>query len=218
MSEQTVTRRPLSSRDTTWAKAIARSLAARRIPPNTISVLSVLFAAIGATLLLAGKTAAPHTRAILLLLTMVAIQGRLLCNLFDGMVAIEGGMKTPAGEVYNELPDRFADAILLISAGYSVVDCPLAVPLGWTAAMFALITAYVRALGASMGAGQQFCGPMAKQHRMALLTAACALSALETVLRRPQVVLSVALAIMILGMILTIARRLARIKAHMEAK
>ncbi len=32
--------------------------------------------------------------------------------------------------------------------------------------MLAVITAYVRSLGAAVGAGQFFLGPMAKQHRM----------------------------------------------------
>ncbi|MBL0870860.1 MAG: hypothetical protein IBJ18_09825, partial [Phycisphaerales bacterium] len=45
--------------------------------------------------------------------------------------------------------------------------------LGWIAALLAVLTAYVRAaVKVSGGAGmaQDFCGPMAKQHRMALVT------------------------------------------------
>ena len=43
--------------------------------------------------------------------------------------------------------------------------------LGFAAALVAVFVAYVRALGASVGAGQCFLGPMAKPQRMALMTA-----------------------------------------------
>jgi hypothetical protein len=43
----------------------------------------------------------------------------------------------------------------------------------------AVLTAYVRVLGGSIGLEEHFCGPMAKPHRMAVLTAACLLSMIE---------------------------------------
>ena len=55
-----------------------------------------------------------------MILAVCGMQLRLLCNLFDGMVAIEGGFKTKAGEIFNELPDRFSDAFIFIGAAYSV--------------------------------------------------------------------------------------------------
>jgi phosphatidylglycerophosphate synthase len=30
----------------------------------------------------------------------------------DGMVAVEGGFRTKSGEIFNELPDRFADVFV----------------------------------------------------------------------------------------------------------
>ena len=42
--------------------------------------------------------------------------------------------------------------------------------LGFTAACVALFTAYVRAMGKVAGAGQEFCGPMAKPQRMFVAT------------------------------------------------
>ena len=103
----------------------------------------------------------------------VCIQLRLLCNLFDGMVAVEQQQRTKSGEIFNELPDRFADAFILAGAGYASTEPGWLVELGWIAAVLALITAYVRSLGAAVGAGQHFLGPMAKQHRMALMTGMC---------------------------------------------
>lgn len=214
----TVTRRPLTSRDTAWAKAIAGVLARWRVRPNTISVFSVFCAAMGGAALLTAGAQSPGVRAGLFVLAIIGIQARLLCNLFDGMVAVEGGMKTTAGELYNELPDRIADAIIFICAGYGVSGCPYAAILGWGGALLAVLTAYVRALGASMGAGQQFCGPMAKPHRMALMTAACVLGAVEGFITPTQRVIPIALVIVILGTIITIGRRLGRIVQAMEAK
>lgn len=154
-------RRPLKVRGARWPRQIAKFLAGLGITPNQISVVSVAFAAAGAVSLLVGGW--------FLLAAAACIQGRLLCNLFDGMVAVEHNKATPLGVVYNEFPDRVADSLLLIAAGYSV-----AMPtLGWLAALAAALTAYVRVFGASCGLGHDFRGPMAKQHRMAVLTIIC---------------------------------------------
>lgn len=97
------------------------------------------------------------------------VQLRLLCNMLDGLVAIEGGLKSKAGDLFNELPDRLEDTFLLVGAGYAAG----AAELGWLCAALALHTAYIRALGASLGQPQDFCGPGAKPHRMFLLTVGC---------------------------------------------
>ena len=56
---------------------------------------------------------------MLLVGAAVLIQFRLLCNLFDGMVAVEGGLGTPSGILFNDFPDRIADPLILICAGYA---------------------------------------------------------------------------------------------------
>ena len=216
---ENITRRPLKSRDTKWAGAIAGRLARAGVRPNVISVAGTVFAALaGISLWFAGDTARDWRWSALLVLAVGGMQARLLCNLFDGMVAIEGGFKTRAGEIFNELPDRFSDAFIFIGAAYSVPDCSCARELGWTAAVLAMITAYVRALGASMGAGQHFIGPMAKQQRMALMTAACLIAALAPVWPHLQHVIPVALALVTAGCLVTIFRRCWRIAQAMELK
>jgi phosphatidylglycerophosphate synthase len=146
------------------------------------------------------------------------MQLRLLCNLFDGMVAIEGGFKTKAGELYNELPDRFSDAFIFIGAGYSSPEFKWMSALGWTAAVLSLITAYTRALGAGMGAGQQFLGPMAKQQRMATMTVACAVGALAPAWPILAKTIALALGLVAAGCLVTIFRRCRRIAREMESK
>jgi phosphatidylglycerophosphate synthase len=125
----------------------------------------------------------------------------------DGMVAIEGGRRTPTGELFNDIPDRFADLLLLVGAGYAVTWISWGEALGWAAGAAAVLTAYVRLLGGAMGATQHFCGPMAKPHRMALLTAACLLSMTEVAYGYEGRVLAVALALMTVASLATFARR-----------
>src|SRR4029453_6658606 len=95
-----------------------------------------------------------------------------LANMLDGMVAVEGGKGGPTGDLWNEAPDRVADAAILVGAGFATGTTPL---LGFGAALMAVFVAYVRALGASVGAGQIFLGPQAKPQRMAVMTVACLL-------------------------------------------
>ena len=78
---------------------------------------------------------------ILPVLAAVFIQCRLLCNLFDGMVAVEGGKGTPSGELFNDIPDRIADPLILIAAGYATTVVPWAAPLGWAAGLGAVFGA-----------------------------------------------------------------------------
>ena len=213
-------RRPLQSRQTRWAVAMASWLTRRRLQPNTISLASVVFAALaGACLVLTGSEA-PLPRAILLLLAAGMIQLRLVCNLLDGMVAIEGGLKTPSGELFNDVPDRISDPLILVGAGYAVAWGVWGPTLGWLAAVLAILTAYARVLGVSVGTPQYYLGPMAKQHRMAALTAACVVGALEVSLVQPYTgsAVGIALVVIVLGSALTVIRRLRHIAADLEGR
>ena len=216
---QNITRRPLKSRDTKWARAIASTLARAGVRPNAISVAGVFFAAgAGAAFWYAGCVSLHWQWSVLMVLAILGMQGRLLCNLFDGMVAIEGGFKTKAGEIYNELPDRFSDAFIFIGAAYAVPMVAWTEYLGWSAAVLSVITAYVRALGASMGAGQHFIGPMAKQQRMAMMTATCALAALAPLFPPLVQIIPVALGVIVVGCVVTVFRRCSHIARAMESK
>ena len=207
-----MTRRPLKSRGATWAVLAARRLAGIPIRPNHISVASVVFAAAAGLCLLKANGRITH-----LLAAAALIQLRLLCNLLDGMVAIEGGLKSKSGEIYNDLPDRLSDAAILILAGYSIPWPTWSPELGWSAALMAIMTAYVRLLGGAVGLPQDFSGPMAKPHRMAVLTAACIGAAIETALHAPPKSIAMALLVILAGSIATTVRRTARIVARLES-
>jgi phosphatidylglycerophosphate synthase len=200
-------RRPLTSRSTRWAQWIAGAAVRAGWSADGISVLSIIVAVGGVAALL--WLAPPWN----LVLCALAVQLRLLCNLIDGMVAIEGGRKSPVGPLYNEVPDRIADSLFLVALGYTI-----GVPwLGWLAALAAAVTAYIRVLGGTFGLAQDFRGPMAKPHRMATLTAGCLLAVLEWTWRGTQQVLLLAAWVIALGSVLTgitrtraIARQLRR--------
>ena len=211
------TRRPLKTRERAWAKRTAQSLARAGFRPNQISILSMVFAAL-ACLAMVGAGLVPHAgRGALFLAAAACIQFRLLCNLFDGMVAVEGGFQTRSGEIYNELPDRFSDALVLIGAAYAWPAPESFHVLGWMAALLSVITAYVRALGTSAGASPRFEGPMAKPHRMALLTGACVAMAVLVFAGKPMNLAHPSLAVVIAGCLLTILRRTRRILRELES-
>jgi phosphatidylglycerophosphate synthase len=224
MGASPVTRRPIKARDSRWAAVIAGALARAGIRPNVISVLSAVFAAAAGLLLAITPHYSPPPSVVLWLAAAIAVQCRLLCNLFDGMVAVEGGFKTKSGELFNELPDRFADAAILVGCGYAAGARPHGIELGWVAAVLAVIVAYVRTLGAATGAGQNFMGPMAKQHRMATVTAACVFAAIGALIeplagaRWSSWILWAALAVIVIGEIVTIWRRASWIARTLELK
>src|SRR5258708_17459743 len=103
MATQPLTRRPLTSRNSIWAISGAQWLTRLGVRPNHISIASVVFAALaGACFCMVPRTEA---RAWLYVAAAACIQLRLLCNLLDGMVAIEGRLGSATREVFNDFPD-----------------------------------------------------------------------------------------------------------------
>jgi phosphatidylglycerophosphate synthase len=207
-------RRPLKSRDTGWAQGIARRLAGTSVTPNRISQASMGFAALAGVAFWASSVVPPVMAAALLVLGAAACQGRLLCNLFDGMVAVEGGKREADGPFWNEAPDRVADLLILAGAGLGTGQPAL----GFAAGAGAVLTAYVRELGRAEGLGSDFSGPMAKQHRMAVVTLGALAGAVEVVTRGSDVALTVALWVVVAGTAVTAVRRSARLIAALKAR
>lgn len=211
-------RRPIKARNRKWALVIAKWLASSGVRPNHISLLSILFAASSGLCVVLSVQYPPYIATSFLLLAAVFIQLRLLCNLFDGMVAIEGGFKTKSGEIFNDLPDRIADPTILVCTGYALTSLPYGSALGWLAGLLAVFTAYVRLLGGATGSTQYFIGPMAKQHRMALMTASFLIAAATRKWNLHEYVLVVALVAICLGCVVTAIRRTFKIINELESK
>jgi len=168
---QAIDRRPIATRNRKWAQTATAWLASRKVSPNVISIAGMCACIVAGVLL--GLTSVAYHR-ILWLLAALGAQLRLTANMLDGMVALASGRASKTGELYNEVPDRVSDAAMFIGAGFAWGGN---VALGFIATILAIFTAYVRAAGKIAGAPNEFCGPMAKQHRMLVITLACLYSA-----------------------------------------
>jgi phosphatidylglycerophosphate synthase len=201
MADQT--RRPLKSRDTALAQRIARRLAVSSVTPNQISAVSIVFAALAGLAFWLSASVGDPARTLCLIFAALGIQARLLCNLFDGMVAIEGGRKSPTGAFWNEFPDRVSDILILVGMGLGAGSAAL----GWAVAALAVLAAYVREMGSTGGHSPDFSGPMAKPHRMAAATLAALLQILAAWIVPAWDILEIALWILLAGTVLTVVRR-----------
>jgi len=198
-------RRPVGARELGASRAIAHWLATRGIGANAISLAGLGFALLAGAILAFG----PDRAAWPWLAAAVLVELRLACNMFDGMVALERGAASKLGELYNEIPDRVADAAVLIGLGYAAEG---AIWLGYVAALLAVFTAYVRVFGVSLGAPADFRGPMAKPTRMHLV-ALTALICAGTNLAgsHDDRIVTLALAVIALGALVTALRRIMRL-------
>lgn len=206
-------RRPLKSRGTKWAAMLTRWLAVTAVTPNQISMASIAAGALAGLSFWASADAAGLAKALLLIAAALFMQLRLLCNLLDGMVAIEAGKSASDGAFWNEFPDRIADIFILVGAGLAV-----GVPaLGWAAAAMAVLTAYVREHGRACGAPADYSGPMAKQQRMAALTLGALAAATEPWWNPQPIVLEAFIWIVTIGAAFTALRRAARLVKYLRA-
>ena len=198
-------RRPIQTRTTRWAKALAAGAARLGFSPNGISLLGIGVSLLGAAAVVWGGRAGWIGGA-------VAIQARLLCNMLDGLVAVEHGRKSPLGELFNEVPDRIEDLLFLVAAGLAIgVD-----GLGWLCGLLALCTAYVRLLGGSLGFEQDFRGPLAKPQRMFWLTVVFLIAGVSGSKQHAVWAVSLGLAGIALGTLFTLLRRLTRLAGRMR--
>ncbi len=211
-------RRPIWVRQTALAARCAQGLLKLGLRPNQVSVMSFVFSLGAAGSLLAFAHVEAPWRAALPLAAILGIALRGLCNLLDGMMAVEGGFRTRSGDVFNELPDRFSDSVTLLGLGFSSGSQGIEPTLGWAAALLAAIVAFTRVLGVQAGASAYFCGPMAKTSRMAVVVAACVGLVVELMAGLPQRSAAVGLGVVVAGCLVTIARRSVLIVRDLEGR
>jgi phosphatidylglycerophosphate synthase len=216
---QPAERRPLTSRDVDIVQRLTTWMIARNVTANAVSVSSIVFAALATACLVETRADTPGVSRVLLLLAALFVQLRLLANLLDGMIAVGSRRASPVGELYNEVPDRVADILILVGGGFAAGGNPA---LGYLAALVAVLTAYIRAFGNSVGVRGLFMGPMAKPQRMATMTAACIYGACAPagwpggLASGTPGAVGVALALIIAGALLTALRRLHRIAVELR--
>jgi phosphatidylglycerophosphate synthase len=206
-------RRPIATRNRKWAQNATAWLASRNVSPNAISIAGMCACIVAGIAL--GVTSITDYR-ILWLIAALGAQLRLTANMLDGMVAIASGRTSRTGELYNEVPDRISDAAVFIGAGFAWGGN---VTLGYIATILAIFTAYIRAAGKIAGGPNEFCGPMAKQHRMLVITLICVYAAITP--RTWQMIrfndsqiglMTLGLVVIVVGCVITVIRRVARIE------
>jgi phosphatidylglycerophosphate synthase len=216
-----VDRRPLNSRDTNWARSLAATCARLKISPNTISMASVFFAGMS-FLFFYYSGILEEFRVINIILAVVMLNFRLLCNLFDGMVAVEYNQASIVGEIYNDFPDRIADLLIILGAATSIpnfAENTFLIHITWLAISSAIITAYIRILGKSMGTESYFNGPMSKPHRMFVITLFSILTLINEQFKLTEYsLMQIAIYIILIGTILTNANRLRLITNELKGK
>ena len=207
-----IDRRPIATRNRKWAQNATAWLASRNVSPNAISIAGMCACIVAGIAL--GVTSIADYR-ILWLIAALGAQLRLTANMLDGMVAISSGRTSKTGELYNEVPDRISDAAVFIGAGFAWGGN---LTLGYVATTLAIFTSYVRAAGKIAGAPNEFCGPMAKQHRMFIITLVCVYAAITP--RSWQIItfnnsqiglMTLGLVVIVAGSVITVIRRLSRI-------
>ena len=161
MPELEANRRPIASRSAGWAKALAAFLARTSVTPNQISAVSVVFAAVGAGLLAFKPDRDRPYR---------------LRRCGSGPARLQSPRRHGGDRGRQEIVGRGAlQRVSRPHRRYLCSSSPWAMPrlagARLVGALAAALTAYVRVFGGSLGFAQDFRGPMAKQQRMAALTA-----------------------------------------------
>jgi phosphatidylglycerophosphate synthase len=155
-------RRPISDIFRRNADMATKICVRAGVHPDVISYASMV-AALGAAVCFWKSQSVPWLLLIAPLLCLL----RLYLNMLDGMVAMAAGKASRRGEILNDLPDRISDVIIFVGAAHSGW---MNIVLGYWAAIFALLTAYVGIFGQALGGRREFSGWMSKPWRMVLLS------------------------------------------------
>jgi phosphatidylglycerophosphate synthase len=155
-------RRPIARIFRCTADAATRFCVRAGISPDTISYLSIVAAVVAA---LCFWKSGIHSW--LLIVAPLFCYLRLWFNMLDGMVAVAGGKASRRGEILNDLPDRISDVIIFAGVAHSGL---MHVVIGYWAAIFSVLTAYVGLFGQAIAGRREFGGIMSKPWRMVALS------------------------------------------------
>lgn len=210
-------RRAASAREAGMIKKFAWYCADLGITPNQLSIAGMFFSFFaGLSYFLVSHYSGLESELYLAAVAFICL--RALCNLSDGLVAIEYGRKTRAGEIFNDAPDRISDIFIFVGAGFSVRGYAWAIQLGWFAASMAVMTAYIRVLGRSVGSRSYFTGPMAKDGRLWLIIISTLLETLSNLFNFGFSFIYFSLWVIAIGSVITCLRRLRLIINEIEGR
>jgi phosphatidylglycerophosphate synthase len=209
-------RRPIANIFRLTAQSATQGCVRIGVHPDTISYLSIAASALAAVCF--WKSGAHPT---LLLVAPAFCYLRLWCNMLDGMVALASGKASWRGEILNDLPDRVSDVLIFAGVAHNGWMNPI---IGYWAAIFALLTAYVGLFGQAVGVQREFSGIMSKPWRMvalhlgAWITLACLCWNDGSIRFLRLTVLDWTCLIVLAGCLQTMTIRLKRIMAALRSK
>jgi phosphatidylglycerophosphate synthase len=154
-------RRPIAMAFRRTAEGATQLCVRCRVHPDAVSHLSIL-AALAAAICFWKSGQSPW----LLIVAPLFCYLRLWFNMLDGMVALAASKASPRGEILNDLPDRVSDIVIFAGVAHSGLMNPF---IGYWAAIFAVLTAYVGLFGQAVGVQREFGGMMSKPWRMVAL-------------------------------------------------
>lgn len=154
----------LKPRFQTLLRPLVRTLAARGVTANQVTVAAAALSVAAALVLAASAGCRPS-----LVLMPLVLFLRMALNAIDGMLAREHGQKSRLGAVLNEAGDVVSDAALYLAL------VPALAPYGASAApivcfvLAAVFTEFIGVLGQTVGGGRRYDGPMGKSDRAAAI-------------------------------------------------
>ena len=209
-------RRPIGEGFRSTARYATALCVRFNIHPDAISYASVLAAAMAAVCFWKSGM-----HPWLLFVAPLFCYLRLWFNMLDGMVALAAGKASWRGEILNDLPDRISDVLIFAAVAHSGWMNPF---VGYWAAIFALLTAYVGMFGQAVGVQREFSGMMSKPWRMVILHIGAWMTLAYFWWKEGALflgdftILDWTCVIVIAGCIQTMALRLKRIMAALRAK
>lgn len=188
-------------------RPIVNRTAAKGITPNQVTVFATILSIATGVLITIF-----HQYTLMVVLIPVIMFVRMALNAIDGMLAKEHDMKTPLGNILNELGDVISDAFLflpfILFPGFSPV---LIVGI----VLCSVISEMTGVLSVVIGASRRYDGPMGKSDR-AFVFGALALAVLFGFTHSLSItlILSVTLGLILLNIYIRINQSLKEVKEH----
>lgn len=138
-------------------RPIVRKLAVKNVTANQVTIAAMMLSLFTGLALLIF-----HEHSYILLIVPVIMFVRMALNAIDGMLAKEHDMKTPLGNILNELGDVVSDTFLFIPFIF-FTNFPVALIIA--VVILSIISEMTGVLGEVIGASRRYDGPMGKSDR-----------------------------------------------------
>lgn len=138
-------------------RPLVRTLASKNVTANQVTIAAMML-----SLFTGVALAIFYEKPLILLIVPVVMFIRMALNAIDGMLAKEHDMKTPLGNILNELGDVVSDTFLFIPFVFFPGFPPALII---AVIILSIISEMTGVLGEVIGASRRYDGPMGKSDR-----------------------------------------------------